>query len=128
MNGLKRLGLGILGCSIWALGLTLTPAMGQSMPRIRPGIAYPQIRQELINRGWMLVPNSELARNPRNNLEKYLFKQGYIELMGCTNAGVDLCAFKFVNRRGHTLEISTVHLSVTLDGTIQAWARRKPAK
>lgn len=128
MNPLKQATSSLLGLSIWMMGGLIIPAWGQSMPRIKAGIPYPQIRQELITRGWMLVPNPELAANPQNNLEQYLFNQGYVELMGCINSGVDLCAFKFVNRKGHTLEISTVHMSVTLDGTIQAWARRKPAK
>ncbi len=128
MNGLRQVTVGILGFGLWTLGSLLGPAWGQSMPKIKPGLPYPQIRQELLNRGWILIPNADLAANPQNNLERYLLKQGYVELMGCFNSGVDLCAFKFVNRKGHILEISTVHLSVTLDGTIQAWVKRKPPK
>lgn len=121
----------IFGLGLVVMGV-LGPngAWGQSLPRIKTGVTYPQIRQDLINRGWTLLPNSYLLETPTiKPLERYLLnQQGYSELYGCEMSGVDLCAFRFQNRRGEILEISTVHLSVTPDGTVLSWTRRKPQK
>lgn len=121
----------IVGLGLLVLGVMLpTGAWGQSLPRIKTGVMYPEIRQDLIKRGWTLLPNSYLLETPTiKPLERYLLnQQGYIELYGCEHSGVDLCAFQFQNRRGEILEISTVHLSVTPDGTVLSWTRRKPQK
>ncbi|MDS3860952.1 hypothetical protein RIF25_09010 [Thermosynechococcaceae cyanobacterium BACA0444] len=119
--------MGILFGINW---LSMGQAWGQSIPRIKTGVMYPQVRQELLSRGWILLPNASLLESPTlTPLERYLInQQGYSELYGCEISGVDLCAFRFQNRRGEILEISTVHLSVTPDGTILSWTRRKLQK
>lgn len=131
MNYWKNMKSGVLSFGLVMVGCLITSAAwGQSLPRIKTGVMYPQIRQDLINRGWTLLPNSYLLESLAiQPLERYLLnQQGYSELYGCEMSGVDLCAFRFQNRRGEILEISTVHLSVTPDGTVLSWTRRKPQK
>ncbi|XFA72430.1 hypothetical protein RYO59_000655 [Thermosynechococcaceae cyanobacterium Okahandja] len=108
-------------------GVGFTPAaFAQRLPRLRKGMSYPTAREQLIARGWQPVVNPDMLEVTNTTpIVAYLISQGFSELMGCQPFGVDVCAFQFRNRRGHILEIATVHLGVTPGGTITSWVVRK---
>ncbi|MCI3279677.1 hypothetical protein L5470_01550 [Synechococcus sp. PCC 6717] len=108
-------------------GVGLAPgAFAQRLPRLRQGMNYPEAREQLIARGWQPVVNPVMLEVTNTTpIVAYLISQGFSELIGCQPFGVDVCAFQFRNRRGHTLEIATVHLGVTPGGTITSWVVRR---
>lgn len=123
MVWLKRL----VALSLIAAGVGFAPGvLAQRVPRLRQGMSYADARQRLIDRGWQPVVNPAML-NPINPTPTvvYLLSQGYSELMGCQLVAVDVCAFQFRNRKGHLLEIATVHLPVIPAGTVTSWALRK---
>ncbi len=103
-------------------------AFAQRLPRLRQGMSYPEAREQLITRGWQPVVNPAMLEVTNTTpIVAYLISQGFSELIGCQPFGVDVCAFQFRSRRGHILEIATVHLGVTPGGTITSWALRQPS-
>ncbi|MDG2990472.1 hypothetical protein L3556_05925 [Candidatus Synechococcus calcipolaris G9] len=103
--------------------------MAQSVPRLRAGRLYPEIREQLINRGWQPIVNEELLEATTTTpVVAHLLRQNYTELISCLPIGIDVCAFQFRNRRGDVLEISTVHLPITPDGTLSSWALRRVSR
>lgn len=103
--------------------------MAQSVPRLRVGRLYPEVREQLINRGWQPIVNEAwLEATTTTPIVAHLLRQNYTELIDCLPVGIDVCAFQFQNRRGDVLEISTVHLPVTLDGTLSSWALRRASR
>ncbi|MFN4067241.1 MAG: hypothetical protein ACK4K5_08515 [Thermosynechococcus sp.] len=117
----------ILALGLLAAAVGFAPsALAQGVPRLRQGMSYTDARQRLIERGWQPVVNPVMA-NPATTtpIVAYLLSQGYNELMGCQLVGVEVCTFQFRNRKGHLLEIGTVHMPVIPAGTVTSWALRK---
>lgn len=110
-------------------GVGFAPAaFAQRLPRLRQGMNYPEVRERLIARGWQPVVNPDrLAATNTTPIVAYLINQGFSELVGCQPLGADICTFEFRNRRGHILEIVTVHFAgITPGGTITSWTLRRP--
>lgn len=117
---------------IFALGLLVAgagfapSALAQGVPRFRQGMSYTDARQRLVERGWQPVVNPAMAAPTTTTpIVAYLLSQGYSELVGCQLVGVEVCTFQFRNRKGHLLEIATVHMPVIPAGTVTSWALRK---
>jgi hypothetical protein len=77
----------------------------------------------LIQRGWRPIVNAEQVNNPNRSLivDYLITKKGFTEVDDCAGTGLGLCLFKFRNRRGQTLFISTTNNQTGQESTIYKW-------
>ena len=98
------------------------PALAQSVPKLRQGMAYSEVRNLLIEEGWQAVFNPEQVNNPnRSDVIDRFIEEGYTEVVDCSGTGLGLCLFQFQNATGQSLLITTANNDSEEENTVFDW-------
>lgn len=80
---------------------------------IKQGVPYKEARKILIQQGWQPnIPTStgEILKLDNNSQVKLIYDRGYDEIKNCSESGLGLCKFEFMNYKGELLVVSTTSL------------------
>ncbi len=120
---MQKLGLGFV-----SLGLVVCfqlPLLAQSVPKkLEKGMLWSTARSLLIEKGWQPVPKDNSVGNPieGSSTNIRMLTQLYPEMTTCTTDGVEVCQFKFMNKKGKSLQISTLYTPGFLEPLVETWA------
>ena len=68
---------------------------------------YSEAREILLKSGWMPVPADRSDLDFEYRLPHFYYDAGYREAIACSGTGVGYCAFKFQNKKGEYLRVTT---------------------
>jgi hypothetical protein len=120
----RKLGMGLVsGGLVVCLQL---PLLAQSVPKLKKGMIWSAARTLLIEKGWQPFARDNSAPNPSqgSSTNIRMLTQLYPELTSCTSVGVEVCQFKFINKKGKSLQVSTLYTPGFLEPLVDKWTTK----
>jgi hypothetical protein len=74
-------------------------------PIFNKGMAYDDVKKDLIANGWKPLQNSKISSSSLYAQE--LYEQGIVEVVDCVSMELDGCWFRFTKKK-QTLEVRTI--------------------
>jgi hypothetical protein len=103
------------------------PLLAQSVPKkLKKGMNWSVARNLILEKGWQPVARNTSLGEAIANPSPYqtILIQLYPEMSSCTSMGVEVCQFKFVNRKGKSLQVLTLYTPGFLEPLVDQWTTK----
>ncbi len=117
--------MGLVSCGL-VVCLQL-PLLAQSVPKkLKKGMIWSAARSLIVEKGWQPVARENSPGSAIENPTTYqkILAQLYPEMSSCTSIGIEVCQFKFVNKKGKSLQVSTLYTPGFLEPLVDKWTTK----